>query len=83
VLAAVQAFPLSVAGRDIVPAMTVEVEASSIAVDFYTRNGFEGVPEDRVHRGFKSTGSATVLTEAAASFGLLVTLLDLLLFLVS
>jgi hypothetical protein len=50
VLAAVQAFPLSVAGRDIVPAMTMEVEASSSAVDFYTRNGFEGVPEDRVHR---------------------------------
>jgi hypothetical protein len=58
----VQAFSLSaVIGRDIVPAMTVEVEVSSSAVDFYTRNGFVRVPDDRVLRAIANAYTAFVL----------------------
>jgi hypothetical protein len=61
-VAAVQAFSLSaVIGRDIVPAMTVEVEVSSSAVDFYTRNGFVRVPDDRVLRAIANAYTAFVL----------------------
>jgi hypothetical protein len=63
-VAAVQAFSLSaVIGRDIVPAMTVEVEVSSSAVDFYTRNGFVRVPDDRVSRTIANAYTAFVLPD--------------------
>jgi hypothetical protein len=59
---AVQAFSLSaVIGRDIVPAMTVEVEVLSSTVDFYTRNGFVRVPDDGVRRAIANAYTAFVL----------------------